>query len=313
MDELDFNAMLNTMEKERREDPTYFQETLFAAVVVAARVLDDNFDEFCSFCSSLIEWALRQNKPETAFYISKAMVKLFQKETPNFNYAISLYYLGFSYFDLEKFSQAKAALSKCQKILKIMDFKDKSTDLRIKIIDLLGRCYYHLGVFDDSENALKEALELKAAIDTTDSPKSLASVNILPTLIHLSKTQIELNKYSEALDHANLALSKSTKDNEYNRMALKNRGECYMNTENYPRAIEDFEKIDIEQASKTHQATWNSYLGHCYLSIGSIESALRYHNTALDIYKGKSFVENVKLIQSQQYLGINIIPYTAQM
>ena len=51
MDELDFNAMLNTMEKERREDPTYLQETLFAAVVVAARVVDDKLDEFCSFCS----------------------------------------------------------------------------------------------------------------------------------------------------------------------------------------------------------------------------------------------------------------------
>ena len=73
-----------------------------------------------------------------------------------------------------------------------MDFKDNSKDLDIRIIDLLGRCYYHLGVFDDSENALKEALELKAAIDTTDSPKILASMNILPTLIHLSKTQIEL-------------------------------------------------------------------------------------------------------------------------
>ena len=65
MDELDFNAMLNTMEKERREDPAYFQETLFAAVVIAARVLEDKFDEFRLFCSSLIDAVLTYTQTKT--------------------------------------------------------------------------------------------------------------------------------------------------------------------------------------------------------------------------------------------------------
>ena len=86
-----------------------------------------------------------------------------------------------------------------------------------------------------------------------------------------------------------------------------------MHTENYLKAIEDFEKIDIGQASQIQQATLNSYLGHCYLSIGSIESALRYHNTALDIYKGKIFVENVKLVQSKHYFEIIIIMHRSKM
>ena len=111
MDELDVEAMINTIENEKRDDPKYFQEILVAAVVIATRIIEDHFDDFRSFCSFLLEWTLRKNKPETAFYISKAMEKLFRKNL-DFNYAVALYYLGFSYFDLEKFSDAKEELLK---------------------------------------------------------------------------------------------------------------------------------------------------------------------------------------------------------
>ena len=163
------------------------------------------------------------------------MVKLFQKKEPDFNYAISLYYLGFSYFDLEKFSQAKEVLVKCHGILKDDTLKDKSKDLKIKVIDLLGRCYYDLGIFDESEDALKEALELKKTIDSPDSAGCQSSVNVLPTLINLSKTQMELNKFIEALDHANLALSEDVTNNDCDQMALVNRGKCYMQIENFTK------------------------------------------------------------------------------
>ena len=296
MDELNINAMINTMEKEKRADPTYFQEILVAAVVIATRIIDDKFDEFCSFCTFLIEWTLRKNKPETAFYISKAMVKLFQKKESDFNYTISLYYLGFSYFDLENFSKAKDVLLKCNEMLKDDTINDKSKDLKIKVIDLLGRCYYDLGIFDKSEDALKEALEMKKMIDSPDSPDCPSSLSMLPTLINLSKTQMELNKFNEALNHANLALSKDVTDNNCDQIALVNRGKCYMQIENFSKAIEDFEKIDMGQESKIHQATLNAYLGYCYLSLGRMESALLRRNFALQIYKGKIFEENVKLI-----------------
>ena len=274
MDELNVDAMINTIEKEKKTDPNYFQEVLFAAVVIALRIIQDHYDEFSNLASQLIEWSLHKNKPETGFYISKSLEKLLRKK-PDFNYVMALYWLGLCYFDLEKFLEAKKELLKCLDMInKDQSIPSKSKDLKSKVMDLLGRCYYDLGVFDESENALKEALKLKPKIPKF--PKSM-----LLTLINLSKTQIELNKFNEALEHANLALT----SNEPTDEALINRGKCYMFAENFPKAIEDFQRVDISQANKIHQSALKSYLGFCNLSLGKIEPALLLHANALDIYK----------------------------
>ena len=254
-----------------------------AAVVIATRIIQDNLDEFRSFCSFLLEWTLRKNRPETAFYISKAMEKLFRKNQ-DFNYAVSLYYLGFSYFDLEKFSDAKEELLKCNEMLKDESIQNQSNDLKIKVMDLLGRCYFDLGVFDESESALKEALELKKK---QEFPQSW----MIPTLINLSKAQAEMNKFNEALENANLALELDKPDGSHetlgirDQVAIVNRGRRYMQMENFPKAIEDFQNIDTTHESKIHQAALQSYLGCCYLALGQIEPALFLHNNALNIYK----------------------------
>ena len=253
------------------------------AVVIATRIIKENLDEFRSFCSFLLEWTLRKNRPETAFYISKAMEKLFRKNQ-DFNYAVSLYYLGFSYFDLEKFSDAKEELLKCNEMLKDESIQNQSNDLKIKVMDLLGRCYFDLGVFDESESALKEALELKKK---QEFPQSW----MIPTLINLSKAQAEMNKFNEALENANLALDLDEPDGSHetfgirDQVAIVNRGRRYMQMENFPKAIEDFQNIDTTHESKIHQAALQSYLGCCYLALGQIEPALFLHNNALDIYK----------------------------
>jgi tetratricopeptide (TPR) repeat protein len=280
---LDVDAMINTVENEKRDDPKYFQEILVAAVVIATRIIQDNFDEFRSFCSFLLEWTLRKNRPETAFYISKAMEKLFRKNQ-DFNYAVSLYYLGFSYFDLEKFSDAKEELLKCNEMLKEESILNQSNDLKIKVMDLLGRCYYDLGVFDESENALKEALELKKK---DEFPESW----LIPTLINLSKAQAEMNKFNEALENANLALDLDEPDGSQetlgnrDQIGIVNRGRRYMQMENFPKAIEDFQKVDVTYESEIHKAALQSYLGYCYLALGQIEPALFLHKNALEIYK----------------------------
>ena len=211
------------------------------------------------------------------------MEKLFRKNQ-DFNYAVSLYYLGFSYFDLEKFSDAKEELLKCNEMLKDESIQNQSNDLKIKVMDLLGRCYFDLGVFDESESALKEALELKKK---QEFPQSW----MIPTLINLSKAQAEMNKFNEALENANLALDLDEPDGSHetfgirDQVAIVNRGRRYMQMENFPKAIEDFQNIDTTHESKIHQAALQSYLGCCYLALGQIEPALFLHNNALDIYK----------------------------
>ena len=81
----------------------------------------------------------------------------------------------------------------------------------------------------------------------------------------------------------------SGQDTAKDQIALVNRGRRFMQMENYHKAIEDFQKIDISHESKIHQAVLNSYLGFCYLALGQIEPALLLHNNALEIYKGNFF------------------------
>merc|ERR1711923_69047 len=127
---------------------------------------------------------------------------------------------------MEKFPQAKDRLLKCYNILKIDGlFQEKGKELKIKVTDLLGRCYYDLGIFDEAEDALKEALELKR---TTISPDDSSFLSKLPTFINLSKTQMELNKFKEALDNANLAMAEDASKAVCDQIALANRGRCYM-------------------------------------------------------------------------------------
>ena len=79
-----------------------------------------------------------------------------------------------------------------------------------------------------------------------------------------------------------------------------------MQIENFPKAIDDFEKIELNaqlggHASKIHKATLNSFLGHCYLSLGHIESALHHHKIALETSKGKIFLGHVKMIYQPKF------------
>ena len=82
-----------------------------------------------------------------------------------------------------------------------------------------------------------------------------------------------------------------------------------MLSENFPKAIEDFQRVDICQASKIHQSALKSYLGFCNLSLGNIESALTLHANALDIYKEISEEEHdphiikVELMAGQAYIA----------
>ena len=93
----------------------------------------------------------------------------------------------------------KSTFKKCNELLNEESIQQESNDLKIKVMDLLGRCYYDLGVFDESENALREALDLKKIHEFQQSL-------MIPTLINLSKTQSKMNKFNEALENADLAL-----------------------------------------------------------------------------------------------------------
>ena len=110
MDELDVDAMIDSVETEKRTDPLYFQGVLTAAVVIAARVMgQDKIPKFFQVGESLIDWSLKKKNPETGLYIAKALTKLIKQ---GFLRKKASFYLGYCYFELEMFEEAREELEK---------------------------------------------------------------------------------------------------------------------------------------------------------------------------------------------------------
>ena len=69
MDEQNIDAMIKSMEKEKRTDPRYFQDILCSALVIAARVMEeDMLDIFTSLCESMVKWNLDNKRYRSRQY-----------------------------------------------------------------------------------------------------------------------------------------------------------------------------------------------------------------------------------------------------
>ncbi len=273
MDELNIDAMVAVLKQERINDQGYFQDVLASAVVITARVIDnDNLDSFSLTCKQMIEWALATNRNETALNISRVLTKIYYRKTnQQVNYAKALFYFGTSFFAQEKFQQAKTELRNCNQILKdVSDF----SDFRVKALVKLGRCYLQLGDFTNAEESLLEALELQ------DWSEAKGQTLLDESLTYLSKVQLELGKFEEALSNASKAMEMKDANNVDAQIHL---GFCYMRMEQFTKAIQQFELVKIDELDQIQLAVMKSYQGHCNLSLGQINRALIFHKNALEI------------------------------
>ena len=251
--------------------------------MIAARVIEQNkdFSSYVKICERLIKWSLqideggkRRKDPEMGNDIARALLKATSKPSEdNINHAKALYYLGKSLYEYELFENAEEKENKCLDILKKLNGQEVN-QFKVKAMIILGRCKYNQGVFDKSEKILLEA----KAISKTEryyKPCDASDVNQ-----SLSLTQLQLNKFKEALSNADAALSGGV---AMNPGILTNRGKCYMVLEDFNKAVLDFEsakRLLGEKPNKMKEASLKAYLGFCYLALGKIKEATVEINNA---------------------------------
>jgi len=226
-----------------------------------------------------------------------------------------LNYLGETLFELEQFSKAKEKFEECKRIFD-SDYSDTRDDeyiirLKTTVLRYLGKCHYELGDYDESEETLIEALETSQKLpksEDTDILKAKIDIN-------MSLTLLELNEFEKALEIAKETFSGLSA--EWLTKARHVRGKCFMDLENYSRAIDDFNidsikvkekaanlsnktigKRTLMKEDKMMEATLISYLGYCYLSSGKLKKAEEYTLQGFEDYEEISRShENPKIIE----------------
>ena len=330
LDSLKIHEMESEVHKEGEEDPRYFQDVLAAAIVVAARKIEEKekLDDFATICVEMVKWALytgqnegknlkRKKKiPEVGFNIAKAFHKAAADIDKNkVNHLKSLRCFGEALFELEQFSKAKKKFEECKGILDSHysdNLDDKVIKLKVRVLRYLGKCHYELGDFDESEETLIEAKETAQKLPALeeDAEKLIAEIEI-----NISLTLLELNEFKKAREMSNNAFHGLS--GEWLTKARLVRGKCFMDLENYSRAISDFnidsitakekvaklsKKTIIRRAlmkeDKMMEATLISYLGYCYLCSGQLKKAEEYTLKGFEDYEEISrSEENPKIIE----------------
>ena len=89
----------------RLDDEIYFQETLFAALVIAARLEADEktSNDLCEITIWTVQWALEHQKPDIALGICRALLKMC-KRCNSEKCARVLFLLGSCHFSLVSLS-----------------------------------------------------------------------------------------------------------------------------------------------------------------------------------------------------------------
>ena len=329
LDSLKIQKMANAVKEEAEKDPRYFQDILAAAIVIAARKIktEEKLDVFASICVKMVKWALyigqkagkdlkKKKIPEMGFNIAKAFHKAAADIAKNnVSHLKSLNYFGETLFELEQFSKAREKFEECKRIF-YSDYSDTRDDeyiirLKTRVLRYLGKCHHELGDYDEAEETLIEAIETSQKLpESQDTDILRAQIKI-----NMSLTLSELNEFKKALEMANETFSGLS--DEWLTKARLVRGKCFMDLENYSRAIEDFnidslkakekvakftKKTMIRRAlmkpDKMMEATLISYLGYCYLSSGQLLKAEKNSVKGFEDYEEISrSEENPRIIE----------------
>jgi len=157
-----------------------------------------------------------------------------------------------------------------------------------------GRCYYHLGKYDQAINNLEKALtESKYGMD--------AKTRLWLGRIYKAKGDNE--KAKQKLKDALKFCKKDVEKADENRLhkAYLLRGLCYLELDEYAKAISDFEETikrrvmaDRPVNHTSYYLDAHKYIGIAYMKAGNKDKAKEYFQKTIELAKKRGFQEAVK-------------------
>ncbi|MBW2039258.1 MAG: tetratricopeptide repeat protein [Deltaproteobacteria bacterium] len=162
----------------------------------------------------------------------------------------------------------------------------------------LGKCHYGLGEYDKAIANLKRALDLPLRHGSKESLRRW--------LGKAYKESREMEKAKEQLQKAVELLSKRIQTGRNGYTNYQERGLCYIELEQYDKAISDFKKvISLKEKTDRRVYYWNSYLeahknvGITYSKMGNKEKAKEYFQITIKLAEERG---NNRVIEKTQKL-----------
>jgi len=157
-----------------------------------------------------------------------------------------------------------------------------------------GRCYYHLGKYDEAIKNLDMALsESKYGMDS--------KARLWLGRVYKKKGDNEKaeEKLKDALNFCNKDVEKGDESRLHKAYLL--RGLCYLELDKYEKAVSDFEET-IKRRSRAdrpvnHTSYWldaHKYTGIAYMKAGEKEKAKEYFQKTIELAKKRGFQEVVE-------------------
>jgi len=160
-----------------------------------------------------------------------------------------------------------------------------------------GRCYYHLGKYDEAISNLQKALsEAKYGMD--------AKARLWLGRVYKSKGDQEKAKelIEEALRLSNEKVEKAEELRFYK--AYFQRGLCYLELDEYDRAISDFKETikwrvfaDKPANHTNYYLDAHKFIGIAYMKAGDKNKAMEYFEKTIELAKSRGFQEVVEEIE----------------
>ncbi|RLB23007.1 MAG: hypothetical protein DRG73_06020 [Deltaproteobacteria bacterium] len=160
-----------------------------------------------------------------------------------------------------------------------------------------GRCYYHLGKYDEAIKNLEKALsESKYGMD--------AKARLWLGRVYKAKGDEEKAKETleDALKFCNKNIEKGDETGLHKAYLL--RGLCYLELNEYDKAISDFEETIKRRVRAdrpvNHTSYWldaHKYTGIAYMKAGNSDMATEYFQKTIELAKSRGFQEVVKEVK----------------
>ncbi len=157
-----------------------------------------------------------------------------------------------------------------------------------------GRCYYHLGKYDQAISNLEKALtESKYGMD--------AKARLWLGRVYKAKGDNEKanQKLKDALEFCNKNVEKADEQRLHKAYLL--RGLCYLELDEYDKAIPDFEetikrrvRADRPVNHKSYYLDAHKYTGIAYMKAGNNDKAKKYFQKTIELAKKRNFREVVE-------------------
>lgn len=157
-----------------------------------------------------------------------------------------------------------------------------------------GRCYYHLGKYDQAISNLEKALtESKYGMD--------AQARLWLGRVYKAKGDNEKakQKLKDALQFCNKNVEKADEQRLHKAYFL--RGLCYLELDEYDKAISDFEetikrrvRADRPVNHTSYYLDAHKYTGIAYMKAGNNDKAKEYFQKTIELAKKRNFQEVVE-------------------